>query len=420
MSVVAVGLHERDVELDLLASVAITDSDLPKALSELSGSPHLSEVVIVSTCMRTEVYAVTERFHDGLLDIQRFFENRVQGRLAPNELAERLFVAYDDSAAHHLFNVAAGIDSAVLGEGEILRQVRDAAEHARTERACGPVLDAMFRHAVEVGKRSRSETSIARGITSLSHVAVELAARHYDGGLDGRRVVVIGAGEMGAGITAALFSAGSPEVVVANRTAARAELLAAEHGARAVSLAEIPSELADVDVIISAVTSDQPVLTVAAVRAAREISDRPLLVIDAAMPRSIEEGIDAIGGVGVLDLDDMRQFAELQMDARRVEIESVEVIIAEELERYRANARGREMAPLIAELRAKADLLIDAELARAGAKVDRLGADGDIVADVARRVVAKLLHEPTVALKDAAGTARGERLGEALRSLFDL
>lgn len=420
MSVVAVGLHERDVELDLLASVAIPDSDLPKALSELAASTHLSEVVLVSTCMRTEVYAVTERFHDGLHDIQRFFENRVQGRLDPSELAERLFVAYDDSAAHHLFSVAAGIDSAVLGEGEVLRQVRDAALRAREERASGPVLDAMFRHAVEVGKRSRSETSIARGITSLSHVAVELASRHYDGDLDGRRIVVIGAGEMGSGITEALFSAGSPEVVVANRTASRAERIAVEHGARAVSLAEIPVELADVDVVISAVASDQPVLTVAAVRAARDISDRPLLVIDAAMPRSIEEGIAAIGGVGVLDLDDIRKFAERQMQARRVEIDSVEMIVAEELERYRANARGREMAPLIAELRAKAEGLIEAELARVGTKIDRLGSEGEVVADVARRVVAKLLHEPTVALKDAAGTARGERLGEALRSLFDL
>jgi glutamyl-tRNA reductase len=420
MSVVAVGLHERDVELDLLASVAISDSDLPKALGELAGSPHVAEVVIVSTCMRTEVYAVTERFHDGLHDIQRFFENRVQGRLDPNELAERLFVAYDDSAAHHLFNVAAGIDSAVLGEGEILRQVRDAAEHAREERAAGPVLDAMFRHAVEVGKRSRSETSIARGITSLSHVAVELVSRHYDGDLDGRRIVVIGAGEMGAGITAALFSAGRPEVVVANRTAARAEMVAAAHGARAVSLTDIPVELADVDVVISAVASEQPVLTVAALQASRDISDRPLLVIDAAMPRSIEEGVAQLGGVGVLDLDDMRKFAELQMEARRVEIASVEVIVAEELERYRASARGREMAPLIAELRTKADLLIEAELARVGTKIERMGSDGDVVAEVARRVVAKLLHEPSVALKDAAGTARGERLGEALRSLFDL
>jgi glutamyl-tRNA reductase len=225
---------------------------------------------------------------------------------------------------------------------------------------------------------------------------------------------------MGAGITAALYSAGSPDVVVANRTAIRAELLAAEHGARAVSLAEVPTELADVDVVISAVNSDRPVLTVADLRAARDASTRPMLVIDAAMPRSIEEGIASLGGVGVLDLDDMRKFAELQLEARRVEIDNVEAIIAEELERYRANARGREMAPLIAALRERADQLIEAELARARPRIDRLGEDGVLVAEVSRRVVAKLLHEPTVQLKDAAGTPRGERLGEALRSLFDL
>jgi glutamyl-tRNA reductase len=182
----------------------------------------------------------------------------------------------------------------------------------------------------------------------------------------------------------------------------------------------VPTELADVDVVISAVNSDRPVLTVADLRAARDVSTRPLLVIDAAMPRSIEEGIASLGGVGVLDLDDIRKFAELQLEARRVEIDNVEAIIAEELERYRANARGREMAPLIAALRERADQLIEAELTRARPRIDRLGEDGDLVAEVSRRVVAKLLHEPTVQLKDAAGTPRGERLGEALRSLFDL
>lgn len=419
MSVVAVGLHERDVELDLLATVAIGESDLSKALAELAGSAHIAEVAIVSTCMRTEIYAVTERFHDGLADIQRFFENRIGGRLTHDELAERLFVAYDDSAAQHLFNVAAGIDSAVLGEGEILRQVRDAAEYARSERTSGPVLDGMFRHAIEVGKRARSETAIAKGITSLSHVAVELAARHYDGDLSDRRAVVIGAGEMGAGITEALASAGMPEIVVANRTTSNAAPLEAL-GVRVVSLASIPTEISNVDVVISAVGADQPVLTVEAIRDARKAATRPLLVIDTAMPRSVEEGVGELGGVGVLDLDDMRRFAEAQMAARRLEIGSVEAIIREELERYRTNARSREVAPLVAALRKKAEGIIADELERVGQKIDRLGEDRDVVADVARRVVQKLLHEPTVQLKQAAGSARGERLGEALRSLFDL
>ena len=419
MSVVAVGLHERDVALDLLATVALSESGLPKALAELAQSPHIAEVVIVSTCMRTEIYAVTERFHDGLADIQRFFENRIGGAMSPDELAARLFVAYDEAAAQHLFTVASGIDSAVLGEGEILRQVRDAAEVARVERAAGPVLEGMFRHAIEVGKRARNETAIARGITSLSHVAVELAARHYNGDLSDRRAVVIGAGEMGAGITEALVAAGVPSIVVANRTTANAAPLQ-EFGVRVVALADIPTELRDVDVVISAVGGEQPILTVAALRAARSVSDRPLLVIDTAMPRSVEEGASGIAGIGVLDLDDMRRFAEAQMEARRLEIGAVESIIADELERYRLSARSREVAPLVAALREKADAIVEAELARARSRIDRLGDDADVVAEVARRVVAKLLHEPTVQLKGAAGSARGERLGEALRSLFDL
>jgi glutamyl-tRNA reductase len=419
MSVVAVGLHERDVELDLLATVALNEGDLPKALAELAQSPHIAEVVIVSTCMRTEIYAVTERFHDGLADIQRFFENHIAGAMSADDLASCLFVAYDDAAAQHLFNVAAGIDSAVLGEGEILRQVRDAAEVARSERASGQVLDGMFRHAIEVGKRARNETAIARGITSLSHVAVELAARHYDGDLHDRRAVVIGAGEMGAGITEALVAAGVPDIVVANRTAENAAPLQ-EFGVRVVSLSDIPTELHNVDVVISAVGGEQPILTVAGLTALRSTSDRPMLVIDTAMPRSVEEGVGEIGGIGVLDLDDMRRFAEAQMEKRRLEIGAVEAIIADELERYRLSARSREVAPLVAALREKAEMIIEAELERARPRIERLGDDADVVAEVARRVVAKLLHEPTVQLKSAAGSARGERLGEALRSLFDL
>jgi glutamyl-tRNA reductase len=275
MSVVAVGLHERDVELDLLASVAISDSDLPKALSELAGSPHLSEVVIVSTChadrglRRHRAFPRWSGRHPALLRESDWGLDwlRPSSPSASSSPTTTLLPAICST-------------SPPASTRRCSARERFSARYATPPSTPAPsapvarVLDGMFRHAVEVGKRSRSETSIARGITSLSHVAVELVSRHYDGDLDGRRVVVIGAGEMGAGITAALFSAGSPEVVVANRTASR-RAARLEHGARAVSLAEIPTELADVDVVISAVTSDQPVLTVAAVRAAREISDAP-------------------------------------------------------------------------------------------------------------------------------------------------
>ncbi len=175
MPVVVVGLHERDAPLELLECLAFSDEELPKALAGIGDSPHLSETVILSTCMRTEVYAVAERFHDGVDDIGRFLADHLTDGCRPGALAEALAVEYDEAAVRHLFEVASGIDSPVLGEGEILRQVRAAHEQARRERASGPVLDGLFRHAVEVGKRARAETGIARGVTSLAHVAVALA-----------------------------------------------------------------------------------------------------------------------------------------------------------------------------------------------------------------------------------------------------
>ncbi len=216
--VVVVGLNERDAPLELLERLTVPDRELPKALARLGDSPHASEAVILSTCLRTEVYAVVDRFHDGVADIEAFFASLGASSDLSGELSERLVLAFDDAAAEHLFEVAAGIDSAVLGEGEILRQVRRAEEIARAERACGPVLGGLFRHAVLAGKRARAETAIARGVTSLAHVAVNLAARHC-GGLSGRQVVVLGAGEMGAGIVAALGAQEDrPSVAVVNRS----------------------------------------------------------------------------------------------------------------------------------------------------------------------------------------------------------
>ncbi|MCU1491415.1 MAG: hemA, partial [Acidimicrobiaceae bacterium] len=198
MSVVVVGLHERDASLDLLGRIAVGEEEQAKALAALGSSPEVDEAVVLSTCMRTEVYAVVERFHDGIEAIESFFRARVGDDAGwSDELAGRLTVAYDEVAARHLFEVAAGVDSVVLGEGEILRQVRSAAERAAAERASGPVLGGLFRHAVEVGKRVRSDTAIARGTTSIAHVAVAAAGARM-GNLGSSRIVLVGAGEVGS------------------------------------------------------------------------------------------------------------------------------------------------------------------------------------------------------------------------------
>ena len=237
MAVVAVGINERDVSLDVFEQSAISERDLPKALHVLCESEHISEAVVLSTCLRTEVYAVVERFHDGLADIESFFRSYSAAMGTDSEvLSELLSCWVDDAAVSHLFEVAAGIDSPVLGEGEILRQVRTAAELARHEHAAGLVLGPLFRHAVEAGKRVRTETAIAQGTTSLAHAAVALAAGQLEGGLVGRTVLVIGAGEMGAGFSKALAQPMAPaRVVVANRSAERAASCSARSGVSSAS-----------------------------------------------------------------------------------------------------------------------------------------------------------------------------------------
>jgi glutamyl-tRNA reductase len=430
---VVVGLHERDVPLGLLERVTVPDSDLAKALHGLCDSPHLSEAVIVSTCMRTEVYAVVERFHDGVGDIEEFFENRAGSYIASGSevggdpysgtLSEHLYVAFDDMAASHLFEVAAGIDSAVLGEGEVLRQVRHAAERARVEMVSGPVLGRMFRHALEVGKRARSETSIARGITSLSHAAVALATEQLGGSLGGQHVLVVGAGEMGSGMSRALSRSTAPaRLVIASRTRASALEISGRLGGEAVDLASLRRAVAEADVLLTSTASPRVLFEaadVAHVMATR--GGRPLLVVDAAVPRDVDPAVGAIEGVTLLDMEDIRGFAETQMAGRATEVARVREIVADELERFRAASAARSAVPVISALRSHAESLRRAELDRHASKLGALDPGTRAAVEAATRaIISKLLHEPTVRLRDSAGTARGERLAEALRALFDI
>lgn len=455
MAVVVVGMHERDAPLEVFERVAVGEHELDKALAELVASPNLSEVVILSTCLRTEVYAAVDRFHDGVADIEAFFWTRLgsEGRLDAGERFARverpdrgerrpepgggvmelgggLSCRYDDAAVAYLFEVASGIDSPVLGEGEILRQVRDAAESARLESAAGPILVPLFRHAVEAGKRARTDTAIQRGTTSLAHAAVELAAERAHG-FDRRRILVVGAGEMGAGIARALAGRGdlTGELTVANRGVDRAAEVADMLAARAVGLADVPAELALADVVLTSTAADEVLLGVEmfesalAARAARATAapSRPMVVVDLAVPRDVDPAVGSLDGVVRLDVEDVRRFAEEQMAGRQGEIPAVRALVAEELERYRSTASGRLAAPVVAALRERAELQRAAELERYRVRLDALSAaDRELVELLTRRIVAKLLHDPTVRVKEAAGSARGERLAEALRALFDL
>jgi glutamyl-tRNA reductase len=391
---------------------------VPKALADLSSRPYLDEVVVLSTCMRTEVYAVVNRFHGAMADIREFFATW-SGK-PPEEFSGSLYSYFDEAAIGHLFRVAAGLDSVSVGEGEVLGQVRQAWELARNEGSCGPALSAAFRHALQVGKRARSETEISRGTTSLSYAAVEMATEAL-GRLEGKQAVVVGLGEVGE-MAARAFSGvpGMLPVVVVNRNRARADNVAAAVGGRTAAWEDLVVALADADVVACSTSGQAHLLGAATVQEALAgRPERPLLLVDMAVPRDIDPAVVDLPGVVLLNMDDIGRFVAARAAGRRAEIPAVELIVAQEVDRFNSSLAARSVAPLVTALHDRAEALRQAEVERFARRAPDLSPEQlDAVETLTKRLVAKVLHEPTVNLKDAAGTARGDVLAEAFRDLF--
>jgi len=419
VSVVVIGLNHRSVPLDLLERMTIDDSRLPKALHDVASREHVSEAVVLSTCNRTEIYVVAEKFHGAYADLRNFLSEMAY--LAPEDFSDHLYVQYDDDAVAHLFAVTSGLDSAVVGEAEILGQVRRAWERAQEEGTTGSSLNLLFRHALEVGKRARTETGISRNIASVSTAAVAMAGQRL-GSLVGKKILVLGAGEMGEGMVRALASAGVDDVRIANRTWDRAVELAEHLGGRAVRLADLNDSLAEVDLLLTSTGASSMMLEHGdLVRVMEARAGKPVLIVDVAVPRDVDPQAANLAGITLLDMDDLRAFAEAGVNERRREVVAVEAMIAEELERFVAVSSAREVAPLVADLHQRGESVRTAELDRFRARLGELDdRQIDAVEALTKGIVAKLLHDPTVGLKDAAGSPRGERLAEALRDLFDL
>jgi glutamyl-tRNA reductase len=419
VSVVVIGLNHRTAPLELLERMSIADGQLPKALHDLCTREHISEAMVLSTCNRTEVYAVAERFHGAYSDIRRFLA--AHSFLPPEEFSDHLYVHYDSAAAAHLFSVTAGLDAAVLGESEIQGQVKAAWDRARAEGTAGPSLNLLLRHALEGGKRARTHTGIGRHIASVSQAAVAMAGERL-GGLAGKTVLVLGAGDVGEGMAVALAGAGVAGVLVANRTQSKAVALAGRIGGRPVALVDVPDRVADVDLLLTSTGSQAPIIERAdlePVMGARW--QRPLLVVDIAVPRDVDRGVADIDGVTLLDMDDLRGFAAAGVAGRRGEVAAAEGILNDELERYVGAASAREVAPMIVALRERAEAVRRVEVERFRRRLDDLDPDqAELVDAVTKGLVSKLLHQPTVVLKDAAGSPRGDRLVAALRELFEI
>jgi glutamyl-tRNA reductase len=280
-------------------------------------------------------------------------------------------------------------------------------------------LNLLFRHALETGKRARTETAIARSTASVSHAAVEMA-EEIIGSLAGSRVLVLGAGEMGEGVATALAKAGAQTVVV-NRTAGRGEALAGKVGARVAPFAELGAELAGADVVVSCTGAGDVVLTRGAVEEARAGAMSPLLIVDIALPRDVDPSVAVLAGVTLRDLDHLNEWAARGLSAREAEVDDVRAIISEEVERFVLSSAQRQAAPLVAQLREAVEETRQTELARFSARLAQLGdEEREVIETITRSIVAKMLHTPSVRLREAAGTPQGERLSAAVRDLFNL
>jgi glutamyl-tRNA reductase len=374
---------------------------------------------VVSTCNRVEVYADVDRFHAGVTAICELLA-RHSGVPEP-ELIRHLYVHYEDRAVSHLLAVACGLDSVVVGEDQILGQVRSAVRLAREQDTIGRVLGGLGRVALRAGKRARAEAAIGRAGASLLSLAVQLAAPSHGGtGLSGRDVIVVGAGAMSALAVATAARDGAASIVVSNRTRRHAQRLAARSGAavtRVAGLGDLPAAMANADIIICCTGAAGQVITADMVPAGRRGT---LVFLDLAMPRDVEPAVAGLPGVVVIGMDTLGRHGTA---ARADDIAAVRAIMQAELAAYQAGIDAARVVPTVVALRAKAAEVVEAELSRLAG---RLAADGvtgralDEVAQTVRRVVDKLLHAPTVRVKELAGSPGGEEYAGALRVLFDL
>lgn len=417
MSILAIGVNHRSGPLSLLERVALGPDAVPKVVAGLAARDNIREVAVLSTCNRLEIYAVTEKFHGAYADIRDFLCDL--GGLSAEDLLPYLFAQHDDAAVAHLFEVAAGLDSAVVGESEILGQVRQSWETAQAEGGSRTTLNLLFRHALEVGKRARTETGIARGTASVSHAAVEMAVDHL-GSLDGRRVLVIGAGAMGEGITVALHRAGAGEILVANRTADRGAELADRVDGLAVGFERLAEAFGVADLVLTCTGAEEPIVTADLLSLSRSAT-RPLLIVDVALPRDVDPTVSELANVTVFDLDHLRDWADRGRSHRLGEVERVRDIVREEVARFEHEATALQATPLVTAIRQHAETIRAAELDRFASRLASLAPEQrDAVEALTRGLVAKLLHHPSVRLKQQAGTPQGERNAAAVADLFDL
>ncbi|MEV4216947.1 glutamyl-tRNA reductase [Nonomuraea sp. NPDC049725] len=405
MSVLAIGLSHRTAPVALLERVSVTGDALVKLLHDVQQDPCVAEAFVVSTCNRVEVFVAVDRFHAAV--------NAVTGMLSlhsgvpVDELTPHLYVHYEERAVEHLFSLVCGLDSMVVGEGQILGQVRRALKLAQKQGTVGATLNELAQQALRVGKRAHTDTGIDQAGASLVTAGLALA-----GDLTGLRALVVGAGSMSSLAAATLARAGVTDIVIANRTFSRGARLAETVGGRAVEFAAVARELAEADLVITCTGAGKHVITA-------DMVTRGAFLLDLALPHDIDPAVRAVPGVTLVDLETIQEsgIGSREGDAVR----AVRALVAEELTAYLDAERAARVTPTVVALRSKAAGVVESELGRLMMRVPEL--DGKIKDEVTltvQRVVDKLLHEPTVRVKRLATSPGGDHYAEALRELFDL
>jgi glutamyl-tRNA reductase len=419
MHLTLVGLSHKTAPVDIREKLTFPANVQASALAALTMSPAVAEAVIVSTCNRTEIYAVTAAGHDGpgaVIDFMCDYHD-----LDRHDLVRYLYISEGEAVVRHLFRVVASLDSMVLGEAQILGQVKEAYEHSFEAGGSQRIFNKLFRQSFEVGKRVRTETEIGENAVSISYAAVCLARRVFDS-LEGTTILVVGAGKMSELTAKHLVANGVEEVLVANRTFDRAQELAEKFDGTAIPYDELFERMASADILISSTAATEYVITKDKVAAARRGKKRgPLFLIDIALPRDIEPSVNDLADVYLYNIDDLNGVVSSNLEERMREAELAEVIIAEEMAAFEAWLESMEVVPTVAAIRSKAEAIRQAELEKA---IKRLGGLSEkelaTVDALTASIVNKMLHGPTQRLKEVAAEKDGYSYVEAARMLYGL
>jgi len=414
--IVVVGLNHETAPVAVREALAFPKEALPEALARVREETGLGEAVILSTCNRVEVYGhAAEESKDAVAAFLARYHAREPGEIAPH-----LYRLEGEAAVRHAFRVAASLDSMVMGEPQILGQVKDAYEAAEKAGSLGSVLNALRNRSISAARRARTETAIGRNAVSVSHVAVELARKIF-GELRDRSVLLVGAGKMSEVAARQMVRDGARASVLGGRTFERAEQLAAALGGRAAPFESLRGELAKADIVISGTGAPGVVIHRADVEAAQAARrGRPLFLIDIAVPRDVAEDAGKVSGVFLYDLDDVKKVAEANLRERKKEASAAEAIVEEEIREFLEWRRSLDVVPLLVELRRRGDEIRKAEIEKARRRLGPLTPEQESALEAATSaIVNKLLHGPTVQLKQMAGHGQPEHVG-FIRKLFGL